>query len=61
MCVSAGEGVQWLRRNGIEQRIDRIGVSGCQSVIGLEPEPGRVLFVDVVIDASRLHLLVRVA
>src|ERR1035441_6280077 len=46
-----------MRRDGVEQRIDRIGIGGLKSGVGLKPEPGSVLGVDVVVDASRLHLL----
>ena len=59
--ISGRERVERLRRNGVEQRIDRVGVGGLQAGVGLKAKPGGVVRVDVVVDAGRLHLLVVVA
>ena len=57
MRVARCEGVERLRRDGVEQRIDRIGIGGLKASVELKPEPGHVLRIDVVVDARRLHLL----
>ena len=59
--VARCEGVKRLRRDGVEERIDGIGIGGLQAGVGLKAEPGDVAGVDVVVDASRLHLLAVVA
>ena len=59
--VSCRKRIQRLRRNSVKQRIDRIRVRGLHASVGLQTKPRRVLLVDVVIEASRLHLLVVVA
>src|SRR5579864_5629 len=57
MRVARCHRVKGLRRVGVEQRIDRIGERSLHSSVSLEAEPGHVLPVDIVIDASRLYLL----
>ena len=59
--IASGEGVERLRGDGVEDRIDRIGVGGLKSGVGLKPEPGDVFRIDVVIDAGGLHLFAIVA
>ncbi len=59
--VSRREGIERLRRDRIEQRVDRIRVGGLHAGVGLKAKPGRVFLVDVVVDADGLHLLVIVA
>ena len=61
MRVARRKRIQRLRRNRIEQRIDRIGVGGLQAGVGLKAKPRGIVLVDVVIDARGLHLLVIVA
>src|ERR1039458_2151426 len=61
MRLTRCERIQRLRRNRVEQRIDRIGIGGLKSGVGLKSEPRDVPIVDVVIDPSRLHLLAIVA
>src|SRR6516225_2505849 len=61
MRIGRGEGRQRLRRDRVEERIDRVRIRGLQSGIGLEAVPSRISLVDVVVDASRLHLFVIVA
>ena len=61
MRVAGSERVQRLRGKSIEEWIDRIGVGGLQTGVGLKAEPGGVVLVDVVVDARRLHLLVIIA
>ena len=45
----------------MNEGIDRIGVGSLDTGVGLKAEPGGVFFIDVVIDASRLHLLMIIA
>ena len=59
--IACGKGIQRLRRNRVEQGIDRIGVGGLQAGVGLKTKPGRIVGTDVVVDARRLHLLMVVA
>src|SRR5271165_179665 len=59
--VSGRERVERLRRNCIEQGVDGVGPRGLQAGVGLKAEPGNVLLVEVVVDASGLDLLVVVA
>ena len=59
--VSRRKRVERLRGNRVEERVDGIGVGGLQAGVGLKAKPGRVLLIDVVVDAHRLHLLVVVA
>src|ERR1700730_3040367 len=56
--ISRCDGVQRLRRDGVEQGIDRISVGSLYAGIGLKSNPGRVFLIDVVIDSSRLDLFV---
>ena len=55
------EGVKRLRRDGVEQRVDGVRVGGLQTGVDLEPVPGGVVRVDVVIDAGSLDLFTIVA
>jgi hypothetical protein len=55
--VAGGKRVEWLRRDGVEQWIDRVGPCCLQTRISLKAEPSRVLSVDVVIGAGGLDLL----
>ncbi len=59
--ISRGKRVQRLRRNSVEQRIDRIGIGSLEPGVGLKAEPGGVFLIDVVIDSNRLDLFVIVA
>src|ERR1017187_8171395 len=52
------EGVKRLRGDGVEQRIDGVGVGGLQTRIRLETIPGGVCRIDVVVQARCDHLLV---
>jgi hypothetical protein len=61
MRIACGERIEWLRRNGVKQRIDRVRIGGLQTGIGLETVPGRVSIVDVLVNPSRLYLFVIVA
>src|SRR5579864_7888202 len=61
MRIAGCEGVKGLRRNGVEQRIDWIGVSRLKPRVGLKTKPCHVLGVDIVVDSSRLHLLAIIA
>ena len=56
--ISRCKRVKRLRRKSVEQGVDGIGIGGLESVVRLKAEPGRVLLIDVVIDANRLHLFV---
>ena len=58
VCVARGEGIERLRRDGVKQRINRIGVSGLKPGIGLYANPQDVVRSSVVIYSRRLHLLV---
>src|SRR5579862_85919 len=55
--VSGCERVERLRRDRIEERIDRVGISGLYSIVELKTEPRCISLVDVVVDAGRLDLL----
>ena len=59
--VACCEGIKRLRRDGVEQRIDGVGVGSLQSGVGLKAEPRRVIGADVVVDTGGLHLFVIVA
>src|SRR5271166_238993 len=61
MGVACGNGIERLRRHSIEQRVDGIGVGSLEAVVGLETKPGRIFFIDVVVEADGLHLFVVVA
>ena len=61
MRVAGGGGVKGLRGDGVEQRIDGIGVGRLQARVSLKPEPRRVLLIYVVVDTGRLYLLPVVA
>ena len=50
-----------MRRDGVEQGVDGIGVGGLDAGIGLKAKPRRVVLVDVVIDARGLDLFMIVA
>src|ERR1700722_1580538 len=54
--ISRRKRIQRLRGKSVEQGVDGIGIGGLESVIRLKAEPGRVLLIDVVIDANRLNL-----
>src|ERR1700721_1640147 len=59
--VAGRGGVKGLRGNGVEDWINRIGISRLKAGVGLKAEPGHVLGVGVVVDARGLHLLAIVA
>ncbi len=59
--IAGGEGIEGLRRDGVKDRIDGIGVGSLEPGVGLKAEPRHVVGVDVVVDAGRLHLLAIVA
>src|SRR5271170_7248996 len=61
MRISSREGVEWLRRNGVEERVDRVCVGSLHTRVGLKTKPCGVVRVDVVVDAGGLHLLMVVA
>ena len=61
MRIPGCERVKGLRRDCVEDRIDRVGVSSLEAGVGLKAEPGHIVRVDVVVDAGSLHLLAIVA
>ena len=58
MRVASGERIERLRRQCVEEGIDGVGVSGLQTGVGLEAEPGHIFLVDIVVETHGLHLLV---
>src|SRR5277367_352371 len=61
MRISRRKREQRLRRKSVEQRVDRVGVGRLEPSVRLKAKPSGVFFVNVVIDSSRLHLLVIIA
>ena len=58
MRISRSKRVKRLGGKSVEQRVDGISVSSLKSVVRLKAIPGRVLFIDIVIDSNRLNLFV---
>src|SRR5712664_2557545 len=56
--IPCGKRVQRLRGKRVEQSVDGICIGGLDSGIGLKAKPGRVPFIDVVIDSNCLDLFV---
>ena len=56
--ITRHDGVERLRRDRIEQRVDRIGVSGLKAGVGLKPVPDEVVPVNVLVDAKGEDLFV---
>jgi len=56
VSVTSGERIEGLRRHCVKNRIDRVSVSGLHPGVSLKSEPSGVVFVDVVVNANRLHL-----
>src|SRR5271170_829040 len=61
MRISRRKREQRLRRKSVEQRVDSVGVGRLEPSVRLKAKPSGVFFVNVVIDSSRLHLLVIIA
>ena len=59
--VSRGKRIERLRRDGVKQRIDGVGIGSLHARIRLKTKPGRVFLIDVVVDACGLDLLMVVA
>jgi hypothetical protein len=59
--VSGREGVEGLRGDRVEHRVDGVGPCGLQASVGLKANPDEVFFVDVVVDAGGLDLFVVIA
>src|SRR5271170_1436533 len=61
MRISRRKREQRLRRKSVEQWVDRVGVGRLEPSVRLKPEPRGVFLIEVVVNASRLDLLVIIA
>ena len=61
MRETCGKRIEGLRRDGIEERIDGVGIGRLNSGVGLKTKPSGIAFIEIVINASGLNLFVVVA
>ena len=61
MRVTRRERIERLWRHSVKQRVDGVCKRCLQARVGLKTKPSSVVHADVVVDASRLHLLMVIA